>query len=502
MSDIQSGTLQIKGRAYRPINATYTLDLWTAQNPVLQRGEIGVVQDTNTFKVGDGIHNWNDLSYATGSPGPQGPIGPTGPQGATGATGATGVSFSTTAVIYSEENPLPSFASTPVNTGYYYQHSNGVYDIYVHLDGENDWFVIQNWGGLRGPQGEAGATGAQGPQGIQGQQGLQGIQGPQGAQGPQGPAGADGVDGVNGTNALSFIVQSGIYSASNPLPSYASATEGTAYLFQNVDESYSLYAKAAGGNDWTVINNYGGTQGPRGETGPQGATGPTGPYFTPAVDANGNISWTNNGGLTNPETRSIKGPQGPQGIQGQQGIQGPAGPQGPRGLQGPQGVTGPEGLVIKDVIVTDITGVLTVVTSSPLIDEWLVTGATTNGTTSGYLTGETITIDCDNGSQEVFTITASDGVITALTGNGQGYFYHDCNGDIITSFVYNGTSGTGLTSLTLASNSHTLGQPTVKNLIGGNTIAGTWTADSSNVVFTFTPTTADNILSNSWVIKL
>lgn len=412
MSDIQSGTLQIKGRAYRPINATYTLDLWTTQNPVLQRGEIGVVQDSNTFKVGDGIHNWNDLDYATGSPGPQGPVGPQGP---IGPVGATGVSFSTTSTIYSEENPLPSFASTPVNTGYYYQHSNGVYDIYVHLENESDWFVIENWGGVKGPKGDTGETGQRGPQGIQGQQGPQGIQGPQGPQGEQGPAGTNGANGTNGTNALSFITQSGIYSASNPLPSYASAQEGTAYLFQNADETYSLYAKAAGGSDWTVINNYGGTQGPRGETGPQGATGATGPYFTPSVDVNGNISWTNNGGLTNPETRSIKGPQGPQGIQGEtgpQGIQGIQGPQGPQGIQGPKGDTGDQGLVIKDIIVTDVTGVLTVVTSS--------------STTT----------------------------------------------------------------------------PSVKNLIGGQPIAGTWTADSSNVVFTFTPTVAGTILSNAWVVAL
>lgn len=38
--------------------------------------------------------------------------------------------------------------------------------------------------------------------------------------------------------------------------------------------------------------------------------GATGPYFTPAVDASGDISWTNNGGLTNPATQNIKGPQG------------------------------------------------------------------------------------------------------------------------------------------------------------------------------------------------
>ena len=40
------------------------------------------------------------------------------------------------------------------------------------------------------------------------------------------------------------------------------------------------------------------------------SVGLTGPYFTPAVNASGDISWTNNGGLPNPTTQNIKGPQG------------------------------------------------------------------------------------------------------------------------------------------------------------------------------------------------
>lgn len=62
-SDKQSSTLQIKGRAYRPIHATYNEAMWAAQNPLLQRGEIGIEQDTKKLKIGDGIHRWNDLDY-------------------------------------------------------------------------------------------------------------------------------------------------------------------------------------------------------------------------------------------------------------------------------------------------------------------------------------------------------------------------------------------------------------------------------------------------------
>ena len=59
--------------------------------------------------------------------------------------------------------------------------------------------------------------------------------------------------------------------------------------------------------------------------------------FTPSVDSSGNISWTNNGGLTNPATQNIRGPQGPQGEQGEPG------PTGPQGLQGEQGEPGENG---------------------------------------------------------------------------------------------------------------------------------------------------------------
>lgn len=62
-SDNQSSTLQIRGRAYRPIHAAYTEEMWAAQNPMLQRGEIGIEQDTKKLKIGDGIHRWNELDY-------------------------------------------------------------------------------------------------------------------------------------------------------------------------------------------------------------------------------------------------------------------------------------------------------------------------------------------------------------------------------------------------------------------------------------------------------
>lgn len=71
---------------------------WTANNPVLAEGEIGLELDTKLFKIGDGITEWKDLPYGgmqgekgdKGDPGPQGPAGPEGPEGPEGPAGPQG----------------------------------------------------------------------------------------------------------------------------------------------------------------------------------------------------------------------------------------------------------------------------------------------------------------------------------------------------------------------------------------------------------------------------
>jgi hypothetical protein len=42
-----------------------SLERWESLNPILLEGEIGLVLDTKSFKIGDGIHNWNDLDYSS-----------------------------------------------------------------------------------------------------------------------------------------------------------------------------------------------------------------------------------------------------------------------------------------------------------------------------------------------------------------------------------------------------------------------------------------------------
>lgn len=53
--------------------------------------------------------------------------------------------------------------------------------------------------------------------------------------------------------------------------------------------------------------------------------------FIPHIDQEGNLTWTNDGNLPNPEPINIIGPQGKQGEPGEQGKQGIRGLQGPRG---------------------------------------------------------------------------------------------------------------------------------------------------------------------------
>lgn len=59
-----------------------------------------------------------------------------------------------------------------------------------------------------------------------------------------------------------------------------------------------------------LLGNIKGPQGIPGKDGNDGAT------FTPSVTEDGDLSWTNNQGLTNPVTVNIRGPQGQKGEDG------------------------------------------------------------------------------------------------------------------------------------------------------------------------------------------
>lgn len=86
-----------------------------------------------------------------------------------------------------------------------------------------------------------------------------------------------------------------------------------------------------------------GEQGPQGEPGQNGTDGANGATFIPSVSAEGVISWTNDGGLDNPNPVNIKGPKGDRGDTGATGATGATGPQGPQGETGPAGPQGEQG---------------------------------------------------------------------------------------------------------------------------------------------------------------
>ena len=101
----------------------------------------------------------------------------------------------------------------------------------------------------------------------------------------------------------------GFYASLDDLLSSVTPEIGDAYGI-GIDEPYDIYM-------WDSINsawvNIGPIQGVKGDDGDRGVT------FTPIVDANGNISWTNDGGLENPAVRNIRGPEGKTGAQGADG---------------------------------------------------------------------------------------------------------------------------------------------------------------------------------------
>jgi hypothetical protein len=66
---------------------------WTANNPTLAAGELGLETDTAKFKMGNGSTAWNSLAYAytAGSAGAQGTTGSQGTTGTQGIQGTTGI---------------------------------------------------------------------------------------------------------------------------------------------------------------------------------------------------------------------------------------------------------------------------------------------------------------------------------------------------------------------------------------------------------------------------
>lgn len=166
--------------------------------------------------------------------------------------------------------------------------------------------VIQEFD-IRGPEGKPGANGMPGQNGAPGQKGQDGAPGQPGQDGAPGEKGQDGAPGKDG----------------------APGPEGKQGPTGPKGEDADLWKPqiSEDGNYLVFVNQKGekserfkirGVKGDTGSEGPQGVQGPAGPVFIPSVNADGDLSWSNNGGseLKNPPTRNIKGDKGDKGDKG------------------------------------------------------------------------------------------------------------------------------------------------------------------------------------------
>lgn len=113
----------------------------------------------------------------------------------------------------------------------------------------------------------------------------------------------------NGKDGKSFEIK-GYYASTAALEEGVPApAPGDAYCVGST-APYDVYIYDGVSGEW--INN-GTIQGAKGDTGAAGTT------FTPHLDGNGNLSWTNDGGLDNPETQNIRGAKGDKGETGAAG---------------------------------------------------------------------------------------------------------------------------------------------------------------------------------------
>lgn len=150
--------------------------------------------------------------------------------------------------------------------------------------------------------------------------------------------------------------------AKSAVSHYPMIQDGTWWVWDVDAQKYVNTGYAAAGRDG--LDGLDGRDGRDGSDGKDGEKGDKGVTYTPVVDANGVISWTNDGNLPNPQPRNITGPQGergPEGIQGEKGPKGDTGNRGEKGergdpfvyedftpaqlaeLKGPKGDTGPKG---------------------------------------------------------------------------------------------------------------------------------------------------------------
>lgn len=256
-----------------------------------------------------------------GEKGAEGPAGPQGPRGEKGDKGDPGEKGADGTVAFESLTPEQKESLRGVSITAVSIDVDGNLTI-AFSDGDSE-----NVGNIIGPQG------------VPGPKGDKGDVGPVGPQGPQGEKGEQGNDGTS----LNIL---GTKESESDLP--LSAEKNDAYLINGEMWVFD-------GTNWNNAGKIQGPQGPQGPIGPQGPKGDPGPQgvkgdpgkkgeqgaqglkgdtgprgekgeagdagpkgdkgttFVPSVDTDGNISWSNTDGITNPETVNIKGPKGDRG---------------------------------------------------------------------------------------------------------------------------------------------------------------------------------------------
>lgn len=116
-----------------------------------------------------------------------------------------------------------------------------------------------------------------------------------GADGKDGKDGAPGADGKDGAATIQ-------------IGTVTTGTAGSQASITNVGTANAAIL------NFTIPRGNTGAQGNPGADGAPGEDGQDGTTFTPSVDTNGDLSWTNDGGLPNPETVNIKGADGASGV--------------------------------------------------------------------------------------------------------------------------------------------------------------------------------------------
>ncbi|WP_289634518.1 hypothetical protein [uncultured Duncaniella sp.] len=193
----------------------------------------------------------------------------------------------------------------------------------------------------------------------------------------------------SGHNHDSTYQPKGNYAPATHTHTAAQVTGDASHRFVTDAEKSAWNSKAGGSHnhdsvyqpkgDYLLSSQLQDLKGDKGDKGDKGAV------FTPAVDSSGNLTWSNNGGLTNPAAVNIRGPKGdtgPQGLKGDTGIQGP---------KGDTGATGPKGsdaTVTKAAVEAVLTGFISshehVVPSTVALADLSNVSIRIFGTSSGY----------------------------------------------------------------------------------------------------------------------